>query len=870
MDPSLSISPSALDELPSGVALVRLDVPGNAASFSLQYSNARFHALLGRDLAALRGKHIATAVPEIAHMGLLERCMEALRTQRSLACEALVLAAGSTARCPTRAIPLNGEVVMLLVEDGRPPKQETAALPELDQHSKWLLEASPDAMVIVDAEGIIQLVNENTERLFGYSKREMLGQPVEMLMPLASHSKHGEHLKHFAQDPQRRMMGHGRELLGRRKDGSEFPVEIALSPLETASGSLVSATVRDITLRRTAQEAQQHLEAILVSSQDAIISKDLDGLITAWNPGAQEVFGHGAEDMIGKPIFLLVPANMQVVERAVESTVVDHGQVQSFETMRLRKDGTLVDVYVTVSPIRDDRGTIMGSSDTSRVITARKNAERELRELNRTLEQRIVNRTEDLIASQRRYHDTLDKMMEGVQFIDAAYRYTYVNDALVAQSTLTRAQLLGRSMLEVFPGIERTVLFGVLQECMADRTARTLDNDFSFPDGRERTFQLSIQPMADGIFILSTDITERKHGEEALRASEARYHNALDVLMEGAQIIGYDLRHLYVNEAMAALSTFSKEELLGTTIMERYPGVEETDLFKELERCMVERCTHTMETEFTFPNGTTKSLYLRIQPADEGLFILSQDITERKRVELELAAQRQQLKEQNEELEQFTYIASHDLQEPLRMVTSYVQLLQRRYGEKLDSDAQEFIEFAVDGAQRMKQLIDDLLSYSRVGRSAALHTVDMNTVVQEVRANLGSAIAESGAKFHIEELPRVHASPTDMMQVMQNLIGNAVKFRRMNAVPEVWVKGREEATQWCFEVIDNGIGIEPTYGDKIFAPFKRLNDRSKYAGSGIGLAIAEKIVQRYGGRIWYTSVPGEGSNFKFTIERERA
>jgi light-regulated signal transduction histidine kinase (bacteriophytochrome) len=144
----------------------------------------------------------------------------------------------------------------------------------------------------------------------------------------------------------------------------------------------------------------------------------------------------------------------------------------------------------------------------------------------------------------------------------------------------------------------------------------------------------------------------------------------------------------------------------------------------------------------------------------------------------------------------------------------------------------------------------------------------MNSIVQEASANLGRAIAECGAKLHIEKLPWVHASPTDMLQVMQNLIGNALKFRRANTVPEVWVMGREEGTHWCFEVIDNGIGIEAAYSEKIFVPFKRLNDRSKYAGSGIGLAIAEKIVQRYAGRIWCTSVPGKGSNFKFTIERQ--
>jgi PAS domain S-box-containing protein len=516
-----------------------------------------------------------------------------------------------------------------------------------------------------------------------------------------------------------------------------------------------------------------------------------------------------------------------------------------------------------------EHGGSAGTLDLAQAITARKEVEHELRELNRTLEERVVERSEALMASERRYHDTLDKMMEGVQLIDPEWRYVYVNEALVAQSSYRREELIGHTMMEMYPGIEGTELFAVLQECKADRVARTLDNDFVFPNGRKGTFQLSIQPMSHGIFILSTDITKNKKAEEALRASEARFHNALDVLIEGAQIIGHDWRHLYVNNAFVVQSSFTKDQLLGTTVMDRYPGVEGTDVFKELQRCMRDRCTHIMETGFTFPNGVSKHFYLSIQPVEEGIFVLSKDITDRKRVELELAEQRRQLKEQNRELEQFTYIASHDLQEPLRMVSSYVQLLQRRYGDELDTDAHEFIAYAIDGAQRMKQLIDDLLTYSRFGLIAELETVDMNEIVAQTLANLDRAISESGATVHVDVLPRVTASTTDMLQIMQNLIGNALKFRREGTVPEIRVKGSHEGTRWHFEVIDNGIGIEPAYHETIFTPFKRLNDRSRYVGSGIGLAIAQKIVQRYGGRIWVTSGSEGGSNFQFTLEHNR-
>jgi len=867
-DQDLTIAISTLGELPWAVVLLRLDVPGNAGSFRLLFSNGKMHDLLGRDLTPLHGTAISSAIPEVASEGLLERCIEALRTQRTVESYGASQGNDSAGTPGARIVPLSTDRVMLVLEDG-PPRPESEALMKLAQRSKWLLDATPDGMVITNGEGIIQMVNGHAERIFGYTRAELLQRSVELLMPRAVHATHRGHVERYAQNPGQRMMGQGRELVGRRKDGSEFPIEVALSPMDMEGGLLVAAAVRDITDRRAAQDAKRHLDAIFGSSQDAIISKDLSSLITAWNPGAEQVFGYSAEEAIGRSMDMLHASDRVVMERDMERAAIDTGHAQSMESVRLRKDGTLVDVIVTVSPIRDEKGTIIGSSDTAHVITERKTAQQELLELNRTLEQRVKERSEALLASEQRFHDTLDKMMEGVQLIDPEWRYAYVNDALVAQSTYEREQLLGHTMMEMYPGIENSQVFTELQRCMSDGKARTMDSDFVFPDGSLRHFQLSIQPMTNGLFILSTDITERKRAEQALRASESRYHNALDMLIEGAQIIGYDWRHLYVNNAMAELSTFSKEELLGTTLMERYPGVEQSEIFKELQRCMVERSTHTLETDFTFPNGVSKSLYLRIQPVDEGLFILAQDITERKRAEMEMAAQRQQLKEQNQELEQFTYIASHDLQEPLRMVASYVQLLQRRYGDALDSDAHEFIGFAVDGAQRMKQLIDDLLTYSRVGRTTELRAVDMDHIVQAVLDNLGRAISESGAQLHVDALPCVHASPTDMLQVMQNLIGNALKFRRSNTVPEVWVKGRDEAHQWYFEVIDNGIGIEAAYMEKIFVPFKRLNDRSKFAGSGIGLSIAEKIVHRYGGRIWCTSEPGKGSTFQFTIPRQR-
>ena len=248
------------------------------------------------------------------------------------------------------------------------------------------------------------------------------------------------------------------------------------------------------------------------------------------------------------------------------------------------------------------------------------------------------------------------------------------------------------------------------------------------------------------------------------------------------------------------------------------------------------------------------------------------DITERKEAQGALndrdALERRsmELTRSNEELQQFAYIAAHDLQEPLRMVSSYTQLLAKRYKGRLDSDADEFIAYAVDGAHRMQLLIEDLLAYCRVGTSGKeLRETSSEAALEEVLLNLQGAIEESGGVVTHDPLPIVIADSTQLVQLFQNLVGNAIKYRGAE-LPRVHVSAKKnDAREWIFSVKDNGVGIDPQYFKKIFVMFQRLHGRGEFSGTGIGLAVCKKIVDRHGGRIWVESEIGRGSTFYFAL-----
>jgi light-regulated signal transduction histidine kinase (bacteriophytochrome) len=303
-------------------------------------------------------------------------------------------------------------------------------------------------------------------------------------------------------------------------------------------------------------------------------------------------------------------------------------------------------------------------------------------------------------------------------------------------------------------------------------------------------------------------------------------------------------------------------ELLGKSMDELFPSEFAKNMVADDMRIIKKGKVVTIEEEHNGRAYSTIKFPIFIEGKPHYLAGYTTDITERKLTE-------QDLKRSNIDLERFAYVASHDLQEPLRMMASYAALLEKRYKDKLDSDANDFISYIVDGAKRMRQLIDDLLAFSRAGAvGKPFKNIDMGSVLKIAELNLRLAIRESKAKITWEPLPVIKADQMQMVQIFQNLIDNAIKFRGKEP-PIIHISAKQEESDWIFLVKDNGIGIDPKYFDRIFLIFQRLHNHDEYSGTGIGLAIFKRIVESYGGRVWIESELQKGSIFYFTIPKKR-
>ncbi|AIV86807.1 sensor histidine kinase [Burkholderia pseudomallei] len=489
----------------------------------------------------------------------------------------------------------------------------------------------------------------------------------------------------------------------------------------------------------------------------------------------------------------------------------------------------------------------------------------------------------DLFEQRELLHVTLASIGDGVIATDVGGRITFFNRVAEEMTALCADAVVGQPIEQVLTfrhAATQRVIDNPARVAVERRRTASLPPHTRFVgrSGGELPVDGNAAPTFDangklvGAVLVVRDVSERERAEE-------RFRLAVEAAPTAMIMVGRDGRIVLVNSQAEKLFGYARGDMIGHGIDMLVP-----------ERF---RAGHWAHRDAFFgnpdarPMGEGRDLFglrrdgsefpveIGLNPitTSEGAFVLCSiaDITARKRAELELRRRSEELARSNQDLEQFAYVASHDLQEPLRAVAGPLQLLQRRYQGQLDARADEFIGHAVDGATRMQSLIDDLLSYSRVGRlEDARRPVDCEHVLDEALRNLSAAIRESGAQVTHDPLPTVHGIEAQLVLLFQNLIGNAIKFRSKDRVARIHLEAHTRDDAWLLRVRDNGIGIDPQYFERIFLIFQRLHTRREYPGTGLGLALCKRIVEHHGGRIFVESEPGQGTTFSFTLSRPGA
>ena len=771
--------------------------------------------------------------------------------------------------------------------------EEQRVLDDSGARYRALLEAAPIAMFIVNHKGDIVLVNLEAEKRFGYRQNELVGRRVKQIIPEGFAERLIAQNGRSAAEALAQQVGAPIELCGRRKGGVKFPIEVLLSPLESADGLLVTAVVREISVLKDAQKDLAQLEekfrGLLETAPDAMVVVNQREEIVLLNAQAEKRFGYGRNELMGRRLEEIIPQGFQ--ERPGTDLGGSSAEAQQIskwaarapsaqlrvELFGRRKDGSAFPIEIVLSrPLESAKDTLVTAA--IRDITVRKAAERQLAQL------------------EHRYRDLLEAAPDAMVVVNERGEIVLLNAQAEKRFGYRREELEGERVSKIIPRGFAERLMANVDGTAAGEAARQFSSEAARApsvslraelhgrrkDGTEFPIEIvQSRPLEseEGILVTAAirDISVRRAAERQLAQAESRYRGLLEAAPDAMVVVNQVGDIVLLNAQAENGFGYQRVELIGQQVTKIIPrGFTEgllADGLRVADDPPVRRLGSGIELVGRRKDGSEFPIEIMLSPREsiEGISVTAtiRDITLRKNAEAELLEKVAELNRSNEELEQFAYVASHDLQEPLRMVASYTQLLSKRYKGKLDSDADEFIAFAVNGASRMQRLIHDLLTYSRVGRRGKdLRDSSSEEALEHALRNLRGSIEESGAKVTYDPLPIVLADELQLIQLFQNLVGNAIKYQ-YPGTPLVHVSAtKRDGKQWVFSVRDNGLGIDAQYFDKIFGMFQRLHKREEFAGTGIGLAICKKIVERHGGSIAVESQPGRGSTFSFSLLAE--
>jgi PAS domain S-box-containing protein len=762
-----------------------------------------------------------------------------------------------------------GTLVTAAIRDISVRRAAEQVLAQMEGKYRGLMEAAPDAMVVVNQGGEIVLLNLQAEKQFGYRRDELLGQKVTNIIPEGFAERLVADDLRSDEDALAQEIGTGIELNALRKDGTEFPIELMLSPLESTEGMLVTAAIRDISVRKAAEKVLAQMEGkyrgLMEAAPDAMVVVNQTGEIVLLNLQAEKQFGYRRDELLGQKVTNIIPEGF--AERLVADDLRSSEDALAqeigtgIELNALRKDGTEFPIELMLSPLESTEGMLVTAA--IRDISVRKNAEKVLAQM------------------EGKYRGLLEAAPDAMVVVNQAGEIVLLNLQAEKQFGYRRDELLGQRVTNIIPEgfAERLVADDLRssEDALAQEIGTGIELNALRKDGTEFPIELMLSPLdsTEGTLVTAAirDITVRRNAEKHLAQMEGRYRGLLEAAPDPMVVVNQGGEIVLLNLQAEKQFGYRRNELLGQKVTNIIPeGFAErliADGLRSAEDALAQQIGTGIELSGRRKDRTEFPIELMLSPLGgaEGILVTAaiRNIGVRKTAEAHLLQKMDELNRSNEELGQFAYIASHDLQEPLRMVASYTQLLSRRYKGKLDTDADEFIAYAVDGATRMQRLIQDLLAYSRVGtKGKELRSTSSEHALQTALANLRGAIEESGALVTHDPLPSVMADESQLIQLFQNLLGNAIKYQNPG-IPKIHVAAMNGGKQYRFSVKDNGLGIDPQYFDRIFGMFQRLHKREEFAGTGIGLAICKKIVERHGGQISVESQPGHGSTFRFAL-----
>ncbi len=664
-----------------------------------------------------------------------------------------------------------------------------------EQRLQAILDNSPAVIFLKDLQGRYLLANRRCEELIGLTGANMAGLTDHDLFDpaLADTLRANDHAVLLAGKPI------ALEEYVPQDDGIHTYLSVKF-PVEEANGAIagVCGIATDITERKQLEAASQRLAAIVESSDDAVISKDLNGIVTSWNSAAGRIFLYTEGEVLGGPISILADPDRPDEMPAILSRIKRGERVEHYETRRRRKDGVVIDVALTVSPVRDASGRIIGASKIARDITERRRRERERisllereKEARRTAE--LLNQVGPRLAAQLDLEKLVQEITDIATSLVGARFGAFCHNPASEKGESPLLYSISGVPCESFEAVARDI----------EALAPTLRGG-----GVVRCDDVTLDPRY---------IEEKPDGSVPADTLRVRSYLAMPVLAWSGEVLG----GLVFGHELPGRFTKTHEEIITGIAAQAAIAMDNARLFEQ---------NQWARTELTRAN--------------------------------------EELRRANSDLELFAYSASHDLQEPVRNIALSAQLLERNWANRLQGEDETFLSNILGASKRMGVLIQDLLAYTNATKyeEGPPPSVDPAQVLAEVLQNLQAPLKESGVAVSAGPMPAVAIHASRLAQLFLNLIGNAVKYRNTTGDPYVHVEC-DERDGWCvFSVRDNGIGIDPQYADQIFGLFKRLHGREKYPGSGIGLAICQRIVEQYGGRIWLErSAPDKGSTFCSSI-----